>query len=353
MNLRTRILSVIATAPIAALLFAGCSPSTPAESRAVVLVSGGGTISPFTTPTEACASGLAAGNSNTALREFLLEQGKQVYTAPANDDWGVVEEPDPDSFGAFGDCPEVLAEQFTLMTAGDVNSNAERLARFVSFLNTEYGVTDVDIVGHSNGGLFSRGAIRILKQIESPVTVRSLTMLGTPNEGAVPTAFVTGEFTAADCQANAFCLAYNDEWLKYAEIVDKGLNANDTKRFLNGVNGNDGWNQAQAGYLDGIPVTMLGGGYFTSDTGNPVYWPYDGLVPVYSALGTTISDEVIPHRTCWSAPLTHSTSVAEFAGLDWQTALTWNPEAIERVNQAIDEADGALERPTREGCPTP
>lgn len=349
---RSRILAGVAAISAAALLLVGCSPAAPAENRAVVIVSGGGAVSPFTTPTEACKTGLSAGNTDTALREYLLEQGKQVYTAPANADWGVVEEPDPESFGAFGDCPEVLPEHLTIMSTGDITASAEKLARFLTFLNAEYGVTDVDLIGHSNGGLFSRGAIRILKQTESPLTVRSLTMIGTPNEGAFPTAYTAGEIGIEECQGDAFCTQFNETWKTYAGAADKGLNAQDTQRYLNGVDGQDGWNQAQAGYLDGIPVMLLGGGYFANDAGNPQYWPYDGIVSVYSALATSISDEVIPHRTCWSAPLTHSIFVSDAAGLDWQTALTWNTEALERVNQAIDEADTALERPTREGCPT-
>ena len=70
-------------------------PSVAKTSRAVVLVSGGAIRSPFTTPTQACKDGdgfLAAGNTNTALRRYLLDQGKQVYTAPAMDDWGTVQD---------------------------------------------------------------------------------------------------------------------------------------------------------------------------------------------------------------------------------------------------------------------
>ena len=52
------------------------------ESHAVVIVSGGAAVSPFTTPTQACGSGLAAGNTDTALREALLKAGHQVFTSP-------------------------------------------------------------------------------------------------------------------------------------------------------------------------------------------------------------------------------------------------------------------------------
>jgi triacylglycerol lipase len=53
------------------------------EGHAVVVVSGGDATSPFTTPEQACATGLAAGNTDTAIREFLLKQGYTVYTSPA------------------------------------------------------------------------------------------------------------------------------------------------------------------------------------------------------------------------------------------------------------------------------
>ena len=39
-----------------------------AGTRAVVIVSGEGSITPFTTPSLACKRGLAAGNTATALR---------------------------------------------------------------------------------------------------------------------------------------------------------------------------------------------------------------------------------------------------------------------------------------------
>ena len=47
-------------------------------SQAVVIVSGGDATSPYTSKDEACATGLAAGNTDTALREFLLKLGEDV-----------------------------------------------------------------------------------------------------------------------------------------------------------------------------------------------------------------------------------------------------------------------------------
>lgn len=338
---------------IAALLL----PTTAsAGTRAVVMVSGGGTVTPFTTPSLACKRGLAAGNSLTALRTALLAKGKQVYTAPVMMPWGTVSEPDPQSFGAFGDCPVVLPEQMTIMSLGDIDASGEKLARFLDHLHNTYGVSDVDLVGHSNGGLYSRAATRILRQTQAPVRIRSITMLGTPNNGSVPGSFTWGEFNKADCKGNNFCIKFNTGWSEIAAKYDLGLNRENTLKYLDAegvpapLSAAWGWNNAQAGHLDGIPVTLLAGTYFKTQAGNPRIWPYDGITSRYSAWAEGVSDAVIPHRTCWEGPLTHSIFVSDKISADWQTAITWNKAALERVNQAIDESDAALSKPNRRGC---
>lgn len=340
----------------AVLLASGCTPPTstktpvPGASRAVVIVSGGGATTPFTTPTQACASGegfLTAGNTATALRDHLLNAGKQVYTAPTMSGWGTVAEPDPKSFGPFSGCPTVLPENLTIMATGDINAGGERLARFLGYLHTHYGVTDVDLVGHSNGGLWSRSAIWVLKHTDSPVQVRSLTTLGTPHEGSVPGRFTWNEIGIGACMGDAFCEAFNKSWLPYADKGDKGINREDTMRYLNGP---DGWNTAQGDALQGIPVTLIGGTYFNKPGGDPTVWPYDGIVSRTSAWAAGLPDSVIPHRTCWSGRLTHSIFVSDFAKADWSTAMTWNTEALDRVNTAIEDSDTALSQPTRQGC---
>ena len=47
---------------------------------AVVIVSGGSAISPFTTPEAGCSQGQAAGSSDTFLRAGLLGAGFDVFT---------------------------------------------------------------------------------------------------------------------------------------------------------------------------------------------------------------------------------------------------------------------------------
>jgi triacylglycerol lipase len=338
----------------ASLIIAGCSSSdggdSNAQSRAVVIVSGGGATTPFTTPEAACSDAdgfLSAGNTATGLRDSLLAQGKQVYTAPTYAGMGVVQEPEADSFAPFADCPETLPEIMTIMSLGDINAGGERLARFINHLNAEYGVTDVDLVGHSNGGLWSRSAIWVIKNTDSTVTIRSLTAMGTPNEGSVPGRFTWGEIDLDACEGVAFCEKFNQAWVPYADQGDKGINREDTQKYLMGP---DGWNLSQVGALDGVPVTLMGGTYWDVPGGDPTVWPYDGITSKSSAWASSVPTEVIPIRSCWAAPLTHSIFVSDAADLDWSTALTWNTEALAAVNAAIDAADTAADQPSGAGC---
>ncbi|MFM8240555.1 MAG: esterase/lipase family protein [Actinomycetota bacterium] len=308
------------------------------HSRAVVIVSGGGAVSPFTTPDQACSTKpgfLSAGNTDTALRDHLLAAGWSVFTAPANDDWGPVREPAPDSFGPFKDSPVVLPDTMTMLSSGDIDNAGEKLHRFVTYLASDYGVQEVDLIGHSNGGLYARAAIRLATLTGAPYRTRSLITMGTPHCGSVPGRMTLGELTAADAMGDAFTEKLFDLWPRYLSGKDKGLNIQDTEHFLMGP---AGWNAAQGSVLDGIPVTLMAGTYFAVEGGNPTMWPYDGLVSEHSAWAVDVPESTMPIRSTWSAPLTHSIFISNAIGTDWQTALTWNTAALERVQQALDAA---------------
>lgn len=296
-------------------------------TRAAVIVSGGDAVSPFTTPDQACASGLAAGNTDTALRDALIDANIPVYTAPAMNQRGPVEEPDPESFGAFGDCPETLPAHMTIVSTGDIDNAGEHLARFAQYLHDEYGVTEIDWIGHSNGGLFARAATRVLQEIDSPVTVTSLTTLGTPWMGGNALRIIAGEVDESECQGQESCLmilrAFEADMDRFL-----GLEAQDTYLYLMGENG---WNQAQAGVLDGVPTLLIGGNALTSEGGDPEFWPNDALVSEYSALAMGVGNDVLPIRETESYPLLHSIYIADALGEDWQMGMTWNTEVLARV----------------------
>jgi triacylglycerol lipase len=331
----------------AVALLSGCvaQPEAQQDKRAVVIVSGGAAVTPFTTNTDACESGLAAGNTATALREKLIADGFEVFTAPAMDARSQVVEPDPESFGAFGDCPEPLPANMTIFSTTDIDFSGEHLARFAQYLNTEFGVTEIDWVGHSNGGLYSRSATRILQEINSPVQTASLTTVGTPWMGSFPFQMALGEFPTSECVGDAVC----------EEIVSGITSALDPSVALSGQQlygyhlGEKGWNQAQLGVLDDIPVHLIGGGYLTNSAGDPRFWPFDGTVSEYSALAEGLPAETAPLKQCQGYPLTHSIFVSDALGLDWQTALTWNDDVLNEVSSFISEVRaGGL--PSGDGC---
>ena len=344
-----KFLAVLAAASLA---LSGCSGgSGSGEKRpagaAVVVVSGGDAVSPFTTPDQACATGLAAGNTDTAIREYLLGKKYTVYTSPAMNGRGQVV--DQQGFGAFGVCPVTLPENMTVNSIGSIDTAGEHLARFVNWLNKEKGVTDVDFVGHSMGGLYSRAAIRVLATTDSPVKVRSLTTIGSPWQGTYLSDYANDLIPMTECQGDKLCEgAMRDFRVRTLQLMSgSGREAN--KAFLMGSNG---WNQFQSGVLDKIPVTLIAGNRFKlPGPGNPAVWPNDGIVAEESALAKGISDPVLPHRRCYAFDDTHSIFVSNQAGLDWKTALTWDPRVFEALEQAIENAPKALDSANREGCP--
>lgn len=317
----------------ATLLNPGSAHSAPqSDGRAVVIVSGGAAVSPFTTPDQACRSGLAAGNTDTALRQDLLDHGYRVFTSPAMAGRGPVV--DQDGFGAFGDCPITLPDIMTVDSTASIDLAGERLARFLTFLHDDYGVRELDVVAHSMGGLYSRAAFRMLQHTGSPLRIRSLTTLGTPWEGGFLADYANGTTPLADCLGDALCEANMIAFKTEVEQLMTGSGREVTQRYLMGPGG---WNEFQAGVLDDIPVVLIAGDRFTRpEPVNPMVWPNDGLVARRSALAPDVSDRVLPQRRCFTFDDTHSIFVSNEAGLPWDTALTWDPRVHDVVRGAID-----------------
>jgi len=344
---------VLATlvAAVATTVLSGCGKASVnrAAPHTVVIVSGGAATSPFTTGDQACATGLAAGNTDTAIRDYLLKQGYTVFTSPAMAGRGQVV--DQTGFGSFGVCPITLPENMTVNSTGSIDTAGEHLARFLTYLHTDKGVGDIDLVAHSMGGLYSRSAIRVLTTTNSPVHVRSLTTIGTPWQGTYAADYANDNLQLADCGGDQFCenamKSFKAEVLRLVSGSGREVN----QAYLMGK---DGWNQAQSGVLDRIPVALIGGKKFIGPgPANPAVWPNDGLVALRSALATDITDPVLPHRRCYTFDDTHSIFLSNAAGLDWKTALTWDPQVFDVVHTAIEEAPKALDGASRSGCPAP
>jgi pimeloyl-ACP methyl ester carboxylesterase len=303
--------------------------------RAVVLVSGGDANTPFTTPESACRAGMPAGITNSHLRQYLLERGLRVFTAPASNRRGPVVPPGVDSADCFDDCPETLGAHLTITSSADIDLAGERLARFIEYLREHNDVDCIDLVGHSNGGLFSRSAIRVLQQTGSKVGVASLATIGTPWHGSFGLRYLAGEIDISACAGDPWCEKMLAAVVRGVARDDFGLAAQNTVGYLDGPTG---WNAAQAGVLDEIPVLLVGGGRFTHPKGDPELWPFDGYVSVHSALARHAPPSVLPAAETLIRPDTHSIFLSRVLKLDDTTGLTGDPEVLERVGDFISAA---------------
>lgn len=312
-------------------------------NTAVVIVSGGGAVSPFTTPKNACNSGYAAGSTDSYMREYLLGQGYRVFTSPAMAGYGPVPPEAGKDAGPFGDCPKALPDTMTVNSTGDIQLAGVHLANFVEYLRRQYGVRQVHFVAHSMGGLYSRSAIQYLKQTKSKVKALSLTTLGTPWQGA-PFANPTDPSNPlSGCDGQAICEFMLGVFAAEAPIIRVEVN----RRQM------DGLNTYNAGVLDQIPVTLIGGNAFTKPGGDPNIWPNDGIVDLASALAQDVPDSVINHRRCHLYEGgTHSLWVSENSQppLPDNMAITWNSTVGNWVDTAIRGAKTALNQPNRLGC---
>lgn len=302
-----------------------------ASRRVVVVVSGGGAISPFTTPTSACAGGLPAGSTDTALRAALLDAGLAVYTSPANvGRRPVTRDPEPNGFDGQ---PEQLPADLTVDAAGSIDRAGAHLARFLAHLAECEGATDVDLVAHSMGGLFSRSAVRELTTAGHPLRIRSLTTIGTPWTGsyvaAVANDLATPDAAAGDEHTLGFIAEFRT-WLIAA--ANDGAARQVVPQFI------AGWNERQAGVLGGIPVTLIAGDWFRHEAGSVIAWPHDALVSVSSALADGLSVDVLPASPRHVFPDVHSIFYADRIGVPWERALTWDPEVHRVVVDAIAAA---------------
>lgn len=301
---------------------------------AVVIVSGGAAISPFTTPSAGCTGGLSAGSTDTGLREGLLAEGLAVYTSPANvGNRPVIADPE---FGGFSHPPEVLPVELTVNAVGPIDAAGERLAAFLSFLVEREGCSRVHLVAHSMGGLFSRAAIRVLRDQGSALRIASLTTLGTPWNGSYAADHANGDLPIEVAGGDRVTEQIIADFITLRDGVSGGAAEQVTRRYLTG---SDGWNERQRGVLDGIPLIILAGDHFRLDGGDAAAWPHDGLVQLSSAVAEGISPEVALPRLVQVFPDVHSIYFAEPFGLPWERALTWDPEVRSVVLQAIRDAD--------------
>ena len=343
MRLPAAALAALTTLAVASPALAADASAAKSSDRAVVLVSGTAATTPFTTPKSACKTGYSAGNTWAFLRDYLAKRGYKVYTAPASIGGVKVTETSDANTGPFGRCPKQLPAKMTIDAIGPVDRSGSSLARFLKHLRSEYGVRKVDLVGHSLGGFIGRAGIREVRLNGPSMKFTSYSTLGSPWDGT----YIASPSSPADpysaCDGFALCKAFIDSLIDLPgiDMLIAMLNTKNTPS----------WNAAQGGALDGIPVSLLAGTYFTKDGGSPTIWPNDGIAQLPSAWAQGVSDRLLPHRACYSWPLTHSLFISKGVGLPDDTSLTWSPLVGAQMKKIIDGAGSALKKPNRIGCP--
>lgn len=86
------------------------------------------------------------------------------------------------------------------------------LLHFLEYLHTNYGITDVVLVGHSNGGMWSCAAIKVLNAINLPIRVRSLVTISTPRMGSIPPRFFARATDISACSDIDFAKHPSSIW---------------------------------------------------------------------------------------------------------------------------------------------
>jgi pimeloyl-ACP methyl ester carboxylesterase len=298
-------------------------------TRAVVLVPGGGGNSPFTTPDHHCATGLAAGGQLTALRAAILEAGFPAFTCPARVGGGIMDA-DP-GWGGFADGPAPLPADGTIDSVAPVRESGERLARFIAYLAADAGVTEVDLVGYSLGGIIGRDAIGRLLQGGPSVRVRSLTSVATPWLGS----FVL----LLDPESLPLPRAIVEFVAPFLGQVDATVSSSPRDRTPRPPV----WARGYDHVLDGLPLTRIAGTYFPESPiaeGSALdrLEANDGFCTRTSALALGADPVALPPATCFELPDLHSNFLSDLIEEPWERGINWDPSTLAIVVEALQRA---------------
>jgi hypothetical protein len=320
------------------LMLVGASSASAATGPdAVVVVSGFTTTTPFTTPAAQCHGSKPHGPTWSYIGAKLAAAGYKVYTAPVNYGLGPVK-PDPPQFSS---CPRQLPASMTINSRGHTFLNAIALASYLNYLHSRYGVSTVRIVGHSFGGLWSRGALR-LPFLFPGIRVLSLTTLGTPHLGSFLADIAEG--VDPNLCGNSFAC----QVVVYALIAARELYFEPALSELTQAALGQ-WNPGQRTSLNGIPVSAIAGDA-VSFPGQPNRYvsPNDVAVGIASAQAVGLQSQgVIPTLGCFAPfPDVHSDTELPLVPTA-KHSLTNDPGVVADVKQTL------AGNPPTTRCPNP
>lgn len=301
-------------------------------TSAVVLVSGGGAVTPYTSPDLIAGDGMAAGGTVTRLREALLAAGHTVFSAPATVGTGQVTG-DPGWFGGFAAPPPQPPAELTVNSIGDLDTAGRHLGAFLEWLADEHSLDTVHLVAHSMGGLFCTAAVTHLRATGSALAVATLTALGTPWEGSFAGDYVVGDVPLEAALGEQSAVWAMKEAAAHHRKVDPTVFGTINRA---GLCGPDGWHAHRGDTLSGVRVTLVAGDVFRVDGGDPAVWPHDGIVHLTSARAAHLPATALHPAAVHTVPDAHSIFYADRFGLPWERALTWDPDVLHVVLGAVD-----------------
>jgi pimeloyl-ACP methyl ester carboxylesterase len=211
---------------------------------------------------------------------------------------------------------------------GELDANGLAVANLIGFMRDAYGVEKLHLVGHSDGGLWSRSAIT-QDSGYAGLEVLSLTTLGTPHIGSL-VADLAINLDGGKCDfSNEIEQLICESVVEVADLMLEDLGKVATTELTNGFL--TGWNPKQR--IGSCPVTGIAGNHvgFTI----PVlgyYTPSDGAVGVSSALGqraVAIDGNTIPAPGIPNFKQGGTYDVVHGLGLDFlDTANLLNTQAV-------------------------
>jgi len=330
--------------------------------RAVVVIEGGGSAHPFTTPWDACDGG-----RDVYVNE-LSNAGLPVFTAPGYGNY----------FSSTSDrsgCPLQPPLEVQWNTSGYPTQAGQAVLGFLGYLNATYGYRTFDLVGYSYGGVIARATIAALKQapplgsmapgsmapsfsyaqsaVGAGVAIPSLVTLNSPHLGGPAYDIALNPTRFYKPVAKAWGTQFADSAVFLADF-ERTRGAGSIHVLSTRSHAKEdaaSWDATQPGVLDGVQVTLIAGDYCGRLCGDDrtaatprqrLELRTDGTVPVYSQLMLPCSSPcpappglvylppgMVPNNVMRKTfPTVHSLGRVAWFHLAQDRSVTNNPEAI-------------------------
>jgi hypothetical protein len=342
------------------------------SGRAVVVIQGGGSPHPYTTPWAECEGG------RQVFIEGLADSGLPVFTAPGytNTDTSIE--------GETG-CPPQPPLEVQWNTSAYPTQAGQDLLGFLGYLNETYGYETFDLVGYSYGGIVARAAVAALKApepaqsapgfsyaqaaVEAGVTIPSIVTMNTPHLGGPGYDVAENPAEFYEPVAAAWGQQFADLSMGLVPF-DRDGDAGAAQMLRTSAHAEvdpDSWDDKQVGVLDDVALTLMAGDYcgltcgdVPAGAGGADLLRTDGNVPVYSQLMLSCGDAcptppgsvyvppgLVPDNVVRTTlPTLHSSFTANAVGLPDELSVSIDPAAIaflvDTVQAQWQEADVPL-----------